>query len=83
MSKVIISIIIVFLSGLFIFIIGIKIGSNKQKGQDVIELTIKIDSLETRVATFENLYREHLEECSFISKNKIRVGANGYLQKIN
>lgn len=83
MDKVVSGIIITFLAALVIFLMGLRIGANKQKDMDMIKLEVKVNSLEERVTTFETLYREHLEECSFISKNNIKVGYNNYLQKID
>jgi len=79
-SNYIIIIIAICVLFIFDFIQDKKIKKHKE---EIENTNIKIDSLETRVATFETLYRSHLEECSFISKNNIRVGHNNYLQKIN
>ncbi len=43
---------------------------------------MRMDSLEKRIITFETLYRDHLENCSFISNDMIRVGHDNYLQLI-
>lgn len=45
-------------------------------------MMMRMDSLEKRIVTFETLYRDHLEDCSFISNKQIRVGYDNYLQLI-
>jgi len=72
---------------LIILLLTIVIGTSRLTDKSILKvnrienkLLLKIDSLENRVLIFETLYKEHLEEYSFIHKNQLVVGFDGYLK---
>lgn len=63
--------IVIFIGLGFLLAWGINLPSKVEKDYD---------SLELRVQVLERIYKEHLEECYFISKYDIDVGHDNYLR---